>query len=74
MLWAVSEGVEHAAAGRLALNVGCGSADHTKGKEWLTHDRIDQVDWPTEFHRAVRETLAFLGHPEHDASEPRSIS
>ena len=33
VLWAVSERVEHAAAGRLAYNVGATSVDHTEGKE-----------------------------------------
>jgi hypothetical protein len=37
VLWAVSERVEHAAAGRLAHNVGASSVDHTEGKEWLRH-------------------------------------
>ncbi len=73
VLWAVSERVEHAAAGRLAHNVGASSVDHTEGKECLRHDRIADVDWPTEFHRAVCETLAFLGHDEAAAGEPRPV-
>jgi hypothetical protein len=73
VLWAVSERVEHAAAGRLARNVGATSVAHTEGKEWLRHDRIGDVDWPTEFHRAVCETLAFFGHDEEDAGQPRPL-
>jgi hypothetical protein len=73
VLWGVSERVEHAAAGRLAHNVGATSVDHTEGKEWLRHDLIGAVDWPAEFHRAVRETLAFLGHDEDDAGQPRRL-
>ncbi len=49
VLWAVSERVEHAAAGRLAHNVGATSVAHTEGKEWLRHDPIGDVDWPIEF-------------------------
>jgi len=55
--WSVSERVEHAAAGRLAHNVGATPVDHTQGKEWLKHDDVGTIDWPNEFHRAVRETL-----------------
>jgi hypothetical protein len=73
VLWAVAERVEHAAAGRLALNAGCGSVDHTKGKEWLACRQINEIDWPAELHRAVRETLEFLGYPEGLAGEPRVI-
>lgn len=72
MLWAVSERVEHAAAGRLALNVGATSVPYTEGKEWLRHDRIGDIDWPIEFHRAICETLEFLGH-EAVADPPRSV-
>jgi hypothetical protein len=67
VLWALSARVEHAAAGRLAHNVGATSVDHTEGKEWLRHDSIGDVDWPTEFHRAVCETLAFFGRDKADA-------
>lgn len=73
VLWAVAERVEHAAAGRLAANAGCGSVDHTKGKEWLACRQIRQIDWPAEFHRAVREALEFLGYPEGLADQPRII-
>jgi hypothetical protein len=73
VLWAVSERVEHAAAGRLAHNVGATSVAHTEGKEWLRHDRIGEVDWSTEFHRAVCETLAFFGDEEADAGTPRPL-
>ena len=73
VLWAVSERVEHAAAGRLAHNVGADSVDHAEGKEWLCHVDASEVDWATEFHRAVRETLVFLGHAESDAGPPRSV-
>ncbi len=73
MLWAVSERVEHAAAGRLAHNVAARSVDHTEGKEWLRHEPIGDVDWPTEFHRAVRQTLALLGHDEANAGKPRPL-
>lgn len=73
VLWAVSERVEHAAAGRLAHNVGASSVEYTEGKEWLRHDRIGDVDWPTEFHRAVYETLAFLGHDQANAGHPRPV-
>ena len=71
VLWAVSERVEHAAAGRLAHNVGATSVAHAEGKEWLRHDQIDGVDWPTAFHRAVCETLAFFGEDEANAGPPR---
>jgi hypothetical protein len=74
VLWAVSERVEHAAAGRLAYNVGATSVDHTEGKEWLRHDPVAGVDWPTEFHRAVCETLAFFGHDEAKAGQPRRLA
>lgn len=70
-LWAVSERVEHAAAGRLAHNVGAASVDHTEGKEWLRHDAVGDVDWKAELHRAVCETLTFFGHDESDAERPR---
>jgi len=73
VLWAVAERVEHAAAGRLALNVGCQSVDHTKGKEWLAFERIGEVDWPAEFHLAVVETLDFLGFEATAADDPRGI-
>jgi hypothetical protein len=73
VLWAVSERVEHAAAGRLARNVGATSVAHTEGKEWLRHDLVSDVDWPAELHRAVRETLTFLGHDEEDAGQPRPL-
>jgi hypothetical protein len=73
VLWAVSERVEHAAAGRLAHNVRATSVAHTEGKEWLHHESIASVDWPTEFHRAVSETLAFFGHGEADAGHPRLL-
>lgn len=73
VLWAVSERIEHAAAGRLAHNVGASSVDHTEGKEWLRHDAVDNVDWETEFSRALRETLDFLGHAEAAAGEPRTL-
>lgn len=71
VLWALSERIEHAAAGRLAHNVGASPVDHTGGKEWLSHDRIGQVDWPTAFHRAVCDTLAFFGQDEAHAGQPR---
>jgi len=74
MLWAVTERVEHAAAGRLAHNVGATSVGHAEGKEWLRHDGIGDVDWPIEFHRAVCETLAFFGHHEADAGDPRLLT
>lgn len=73
VLWAVSERVEHAAAGRLAHNVGATSVDHTEGKEWLRRDPTGDVDWPIEFHRAVCETLAFFGHHEANAGQPRPL-
>ena len=73
VLWAVSERVEHAAAGRLAHNVRANSVEHAEGKEWLGHDDASHVDWPTEFHRAVRETLVFLGYAESEAAPPRTI-
>jgi hypothetical protein len=73
VLWAVSERVEHAAAGRLAHNVGATSVDHTEGKEWLRHNLLGGVDWPTEFHRAVCETLAFFGHDEAHAGQSRPL-
>jgi hypothetical protein len=72
-LWAVSERVEHAAAGRLAYNVGATEALHTEGKEWLRHDAPSNVDWQNEFQRAVRETLTFLGHDEATAGSPRLL-
>jgi hypothetical protein len=43
VLWAVSERVEHAAAGRLAHSVGAKSVAHTEGKEWLRHDSVGDV-------------------------------
>ena len=73
-LWAVSERVEHAAAGRLAHNVGATSVDHTEGKEWLRHDAINEIDWEAELYRAVRETLTFLGHNESDAGRPWQLN
>ncbi|MGI8595546.1 MAG: hypothetical protein ACR2ML_14510 [Solirubrobacteraceae bacterium] len=73
VLWAVSERVEHAAAGRLAHNVGATSVAYTEGKEWLRPDPIRDVDWPTQFHRAVCETLAFFGHDEANAGKPRRL-
>jgi hypothetical protein len=45
VVWAVSERVEHSAAGRLAYNVGATSVPHTEGKEWLRHNSIESVDW-----------------------------
>ena len=72
-LWAVSERVEHAAAGRLAHNVGAESVEHTEGKEWLRHSSVGDIDWPAEFHRAVSETLAFLGRAESEAGTPRHL-
>jgi hypothetical protein len=69
----VSERVEHAVAGRLAHNVRATSVDHTEGKEWLRRDPIGDVDWPTEFHRAVCETLAFFGQHEAGAGQPRPL-
>lgn len=73
VLWAVSERVEHAAAGRLAYNVGAISVAYTEGKEWLRHDLIGDVDWATEFHRAVCQTLAFFGHDHSNAGPPRPL-
>lgn len=73
VLWSVSERVEHAAAGRLAYNVGAASVEHTHGKEWLSHRSIGDIDWRTEFHRAIGETLVFLGHDEAKAGEPRRV-
>ncbi len=73
VLWSVSERVEHAAAGKLAHNVRASSVDHTQGKEWLRHDDIAAIDWPAEFHRAVRETLVFLGHDESEAGPPEPV-
>jgi len=73
VLWAVSERIEHAAAARLAHNVGATSVPQAEGKEWLRRDPIGGVDWPIEFHRAVCETLAFFGHDEGDAGQPRSL-
>jgi hypothetical protein len=73
VLWAVSERVEHAGAGRLAHNVGATSVAHTEGKEWLRHDRVGDVDWSTEFHRTVCEALACFGHDEADAGPPRPL-
>ena len=72
-LWAVSERVEHAAAGRLAYNVGATEALHTEGKEWLRHEAMGEVDWEAEFHRAVSQTLRFFGHNESDAGRPRLL-
>lgn len=74
VLWSVSERVEHAAAGKLARNVRASSVDYTQGKEWLHHDNIGAVVWPTEFHRAVKETLVFLGHDEADAGCPQVVA
>jgi hypothetical protein len=74
VLWGVSERVEHAAAGRLAYNVGARPVDHTQGKEWLRHEAIEEIRWADEFHRAVCETLAFLGHDETAAGKPRAIA
>jgi hypothetical protein len=71
--WAVSERVEHAAAGRLAHNVGATTVPHAQGKEWLQYEPQVALDWPPEFARAVRETLAFFGHNDTDAGDPRSI-
>jgi len=71
--WAVSERVEHAAAGRLAHNVRATSVDHAEGKEWLGFDATRDVDWEAEFHRAVCQTLTFFGHNESDAGRPRSL-
>jgi Cu/Ag efflux protein CusF len=68
-----SADVAHAAAGRLAYNVRASSVDHTQGKEWLRHDDIAAIDWPAEFHRAVRETLVFLGHDESEAGPPEPV-
>ena len=73
VLWAVTERVEHATAGRLAHNVGAKSVGHAEGKEWLRHDGIGDIDWRIEFHRAVCQTLAFLGHHETDAGDPRLV-
>ncbi len=73
VLWAVSERVEHAAAGRLAHIVDATSVPHTEGKEWLRHDLAADVDWPVAFHRAVRDTLIFFGHDEASASTPRLL-
>ena len=72
-LWAVSERVEHAAAGRLAHNVRATSVDHAEGKEWLGFDATRDIDWEAEFHRAVCQTLTFFGHNESDAGRPRSV-
>lgn len=72
--WSVSEWVEHAAAGRLADNVGATSVDRTEGKEWLRHETIREICWPTEFHRAIVEALEFLGHSEAEAGEPRRLA
>ncbi|MGZ6572965.1 MAG: hypothetical protein ACXVHX_18145 [Solirubrobacteraceae bacterium] len=72
-LWADGERVEHAAAGRLAHNVGARSVPYTEGKEWLHHSSTADVDWPTEFHRAVCDTLEFLGHERADAASPRRV-
>lgn len=74
VLWSVSEWVEHAAAGRLAHNVGAKSVDHSEGKEWLRHETIREIDWPTEFHRAIRDTLEFLGDKEAEAGQPRLVA
>lgn len=73
VLWSESEWVEHAAAGRLADNVGAKSVDRTEGKEWLRHETIREIDWRTEFHRAIRDTLEFLGHKEAEAGQPRLV-
>lgn len=73
VLWAVTERIEHAVAGRLAYNVGAASVDHNEGKEWLRHDAIEGVDWEVEFYRAACETLTFLGHRESDAGTPRRV-
>lgn len=73
VLWAVSERVEHAAAGRLAHNVGATPVAHTEGKEWLRQGPTGDVDWPTEFHRAVCETLVFFGNDEANAGQPRPV-
>ena len=72
-LWAIAERVEHAVAGRLAFNIGADSVDHTEGKEWLRHSGIGSVDWGTELHRAVRDTMAFFGYSEADAGSPRRV-
>ena len=69
----MSERVGHAGAGRLAYNVGATSVDLTEGKEWLRHDPLAAVDWPTEFHRAVCDTLAFFGHDKAKAGQPRPL-
>jgi len=73
VLWSVSERVEHAAAGRLAHNVRAAPVAHTQGKEWLKHDDIGAIDWPDEFHRAVRQTLTFLGHDQANAGLPQPV-
>lgn len=73
LLWAIAERVEHAAAGRLAYNVGADSVDHTEGKEWLRHGAISSVDWGNELHRAVRETMTFFGYIDADAGSPRRV-
>lgn len=74
VLWSVSERVEHAAAGRLAHNLGATSVDHSQGKEWLSFDTTRTIDWAAEFHRAVRQTLAFLGHDEANAGPPQCLT
>jgi hypothetical protein len=62
MPWSDSQRVEHTAAGKLAANIG---AESVKRKlEWLSYDADANIDWPREFARAVRQTLAFLGHEE----------
>ena len=61
MLWADSERIEHAAAGRLAVLTDARSVAYEIGKEWLEHPAISTIDWPTAFHSAVSDTLEFLG-------------
>lgn len=70
MLWADSERIEHGSAGRLAHLTGAVSVKYEQGKEWLRHSAIEEVDWSTEFHRAVSETLAFFGRDAAEAATP----
>ena len=57
MLWAESERIEHAAAGRLAVLTDARSVAYEIGKEWLEHPAISTIDWSTAFHSAVSDTL-----------------
>jgi hypothetical protein len=57
MPWSESQQVEHAAAGKLAANIGANPRPHSL--DWLTYDR-QGIDWRSALCRAVRQTLAFL--------------